>query len=156
MDRVLKGPLSLKIVNLIITFTAHHNYFHFSMFFVLLSFGVSACGVYNFVDVFNFLIKKVKIDTIRFCLILPHSYFILFTNRLYYYKVLIRLLTDKNIIKMLCTFWIGLCFTEAYSEVVLNGPQQALPNGPVHLVPILNSVLLSESLLHSFIALFLL
>jgi len=59
--------------------------------------------VYDFFDVFNFLIKKVKIDTIRCCLILPHSYFILFTNRLYYYKVLIRLLTDNNIIKMLRT-----------------------------------------------------
>jgi len=102
MDRVLKGLLSLKIVNLIIKFTVHHNYFHCSKFFVLLSFGVSACGVYNFVDVFNFLIKKVKMYTIRFCLILPHCYFILFTNRLCNYMILIRHMTENNI-KMLCT-----------------------------------------------------
>jgi len=42
MDRGLKGPLSLKIVNLRIKFTAQHNYFHFSQFFVVLSVGVSA------------------------------------------------------------------------------------------------------------------
>jgi len=37
-----------------------------------------------------------------------------------------------------------------HNEVVLNGPQQTVPNGPVHSVPILNSVLLSSSLLSLF------
>jgi len=41
-----------------------------------------------------------------------------------------------------------------HSEVVPNGPQQAVPNRLVQSVPILNSVLQS-SLLHFFIAVFL-
>jgi len=86
---------------------------------------------------------------------MPHCYFIRFTSRLYYYKIIFRLSTDnKNLNGM---HHCGLVYVLLkHREVVLNGPQQAEPNGPVHSVPILNSVLLSSSLLHSFIAVFLL